>query len=304
MNFITRYPEGTKEPVVQEGPEPTEQEVSNAISSSTSDAIAGSKGKVGILLSGGVDSTLLLHYATKYGKVEVFTVATDVSHPDLQAAEEVAKQYGLKHHVLLPSHKELEEAKKELKGRGELFKGDAGMYLALKLAKSKGVTTILASEGIDELTGGYWWHAKPNVRFSSKEEAFKSTWNRLVPDHVSPLLDSARRVNIEIKFPFLDKRVVTTLNRIPLDRRTEGGVPKSWWKDFAAKRISGEVVSRQKIGGSAILEEEITDTLPRAIQWETDYQISDQRVRGPYKSSRVRQSRTSVGRIASKEVRL
>ncbi len=299
-----KLPEGMSEPIVREGVEPTEEEVDKVISSSVGEAFTGSKGTVGVLLSGGVDSTLLLHYVNKYGRVQVFTVATDMSHPDLEAAEKVAKEYDLEHHVLLPSSKELEEAKQELSSRGSLYKGDAGVYLALKLAKSKGIGTIIATDGIDEIVGGYWWHTGFSDKVSSKEEAFETSWAQLGPDHVEPLLDSADRVGIEVKFPFLDRRVVTTLNRIPLDKRVEGRVPKSWWKSFASKRVPQHIVSRPKVGGCDILDESITSTLPSSIQWETDYSVSPQRIRRLGNPANRRVSSSVSGRISSKEVRL
>lgn len=296
--------EGMKEPIVEEGPTPSEEEVSKAISASVEDAIASSKGRVGILLSGGVDSTLLLKFATRHSRIPVFTIATDLGHPDLEVAERVAKEYGLEHYVLLPGKEDLTRARQAISSRSKIYEGDAAVYLALELAKSEGVGTILATEGVDELAGGYWWHANTSSRFQSRKDAFEYFWSRLGPEHVEPLLESAERVGIEVKFPFLDSRVVSVLNRIPLGKRAGRGVTKSWWKKFASGYIPEYVVRRPKVGFVSALDESVTATLPSAIQYGTDYLVSERRSRRTRRSPRTGKAGSSLGQISCGEVRL
>lgn len=294
-------------PIVSEGDKPTDEEVRNVIEASVRGSIKDARGKVGMLLSGGVDSTLLLKFVLKYGRIPVFTVVTDLSHPDLEAARKVAKDYSLEHYVLMPSGKDLERAKEAIQARpGGIFEGDAAVYLALELAKEKGVDTILAADGIDELTGGYWWHAKLSDRFTSKEDAFKYFWNKLEPEHISPLLDSASKVGIEVKFPYLDKRVVTTLTRIPLEDRVNGGITKKWWKDFARGYVSSEIVDRPKLGFVSSLDEGITSGLPEQISWKTNFLESEENIGTPHKPRKVLTNRPKLrsGTKTLGEVRL
>ncbi len=252
--------EGMREPILRTGPVPSKKEVDKAISNSIKKAMSNDKGKVGMFLSGGVDSVMLLEFVTRRGKVvPVFTIVSDSDHPDLIAAKKIAKEYGLEHHILIPKKEDLLRAKKAINKRGKLYKGDIAVYLALELAKDKKIDTILAGDGIDEMTGGYWWHANTSDKFSSKKEAFEHYWNRLKSDHIEPMLDSANRVGIKVEYPFLDKELVSVLNRIPLEERTNKGITKKWWKEFARSYVPEYIVSRPKAGFVDALDESIIE---------------------------------------------
>lgn len=252
---------GMREPILRTGPVPSKKEVNKAISNSVQNAMSNDKGKVGMFLSGGVDSVILLEFVTRHNKIiPVFTIVSDSDHPDLIAAKKIAKEYNLEHYILIPKKEDLARARKAISKRGKLYKGDIAVYLALELAKDKGIDTILAADGIDEMTGGYWWHASPSDKFSSKEDAFEHYWSRLSPDHIEPMLDSAEKVGIKVEYPFLDKDLVSVLNRIPLEERVKKGITKSWWKDFAKEYIPKYIVERKKIGFVDALDESIIES--------------------------------------------
>lgn len=256
-NIQETYQESMEKPIVRIGLMPSNNEVNNTIATSVKNAINNSKGNIGMLLSGGMDSVMLLEFVVRHGKVvPVFTVVTDSDHPDLIAAKKIAKEYGLEHHILLPNKDDMERAKKALGTKRKLFKGDIAVYLALELAKNKGVDTILTADGIDEITGGYWWHAHPSNNYANKEEAFQDYWNKLNDNHVKPLLDSAKKVGIEVKLPFLDEEVVSVLNRIPIKERVKNNITKNWWKQFASSYIPQYIIDRKKIGFVDALDEE------------------------------------------------
>ncbi len=250
-------PEGMAEPIIESGTPPTKQDVDKAISDSVDRAIAKSKGKVGMLISGGVDSSVLLDFVARKEKPIAFTIVTNIEHPDLAKAKQIAKKYGLEHHIIIPTKQDIERAREAIGKRGTLYKGDVAVYLALEEAKQKGVDTILATDGIDEQTGGYWWHANKSDRFADKEQAFKYYWGRLNPEHIEPMLDSANRLGVKVEYPFLDKEVVDTLNNIPLDERVENKTPKSWWKNYAKNYVSEDIVSRPKLGFVSALDEDL-----------------------------------------------
>ena len=250
-------PEGMTEPIIKSGKTPTKQDVDEAISDSVDRAIAKSKGKVGMLISGGVDSSLLLDFVTKKEKPIVFTIVTNPEHPDLDKAKEIAKKYDLEHHIIIPTKQDIERAREAIGKRGTLYKGDIAVYLALEEAREKGVDTILATDGIDEQTGGYWWHANKSDKFTDKEEAFKFYWDRLNPEHIEPMLDSANRLGVKVEYPFLDKEVVNTLNKIPLDERVESQITKAWFKKYAKNYVPEDIVNRPKVGFVDALDEEL-----------------------------------------------
>jgi asparagine synthetase B (glutamine-hydrolysing) len=223
-------------------------------------------GTVGVLLSGGVDSTVLLMYVLdELNPVPVVTIASDPSHPDLVAAQHVAAHFSLRHHVLLPGVDDVERARGIIASRRSVFPGDIGVYLALEYARSLGITRIIASDGIDELVGGYWWHANTSESFPTCEGAFAHFWHVLYPNHLRPMLQSAAGIGIDVRFPFLDYRVRSVLNRIPIDTRVAPGEPKLWWREYAKKKlgIPTTIADRRKLGFVSALDE--TVCMPQSV---------------------------------------
>ena len=248
------------QPIVSTGPIPSYCEVDTAIQKAIGIALDG-KNNVGLLLSGGVDSTVLLSYVVAARKtIPVFTIASDPSLPDLAFAQDIAKTHNLQHYVLLPGQDDIDRAQFAMNSRQPLFSGDIAVYLALEMARNYGILCIVAADGIDELTGGYWWHAHASDRFASEESAFRHFWNVLEAEHIEPMNQSADSIGIEVVYPFLDRQVVETLTRIPLHRRVAGGVTKQWWKQFAQNYVGIPecIVTRPKLGFVSALDKSFT----------------------------------------------
>ncbi len=241
-----RKPESLKFSILE--PDPTPEHVEVALCVAVADALKRAKPPVGILLSGGVDSALLLHFVLDHQPVTVLTVAGTEEHPDLVAARRLSDEWCVTHRWWVPSNPDRQAASRHVQRRPAHYPGDEGVYLACRLAAEHGIKTLLATDGIDELMGGYWWHANTSERFGSQREAFEFYWRNLWPEHLEPLLQSARDCGLRVLFPYLDDRVVALLVRIPLEVRAPRGKPKAWWKHLAARHVPEWVIDRPKIG--------------------------------------------------------
>ncbi len=212
----------------------------------------GGGGKPGILLSGGVDSALLAILATKYlPNIPCFVVGQYATHPDVQAAKRLAKEKGLNLKVRLFDSKEISDIQQELKectGSASLYDGDECVFAALKFAAQNNVTSIIATDGIDELMGGYWGH-RDRTRFPDIKDAFTYFWDELEEKHLSPMYRAAEFHKLDLDFVYLSPNVVEYLSMIPLEDRIKGGVGKAVWKELAQMvGVPLWVIKRQKEG--------------------------------------------------------
>jgi asparagine synthase (glutamine-hydrolysing) len=116
---------------------------------------------LGIWLSGGVDSSTMLHYATRASErpLETFSISFHGrSFDETPYIREVAQQYGSQHHQLDMSELEdLPATIEEFAYYSDEPSADAGavpLWLLSKLTK-RHATVVLSGEGADELFGGY-----------------------------------------------------------------------------------------------------------------------------------------------------
>jgi asparagine synthase (glutamine-hydrolysing) len=113
---------------------------------------------VGVLLSGGIDSSLVTVMAARHTKkVQTFSVATE--HPDLDEtrfAQAVADRYGTDHHVLAVRSNIREDLGRLVAAMGEPL-GDASAANVFAIAQQarEYVTVVLTGDGGDEAFGGY-----------------------------------------------------------------------------------------------------------------------------------------------------
>ena len=119
---------------------------------------------VGVLFSGGVDSTLNL---CSFGelitpeRVKTFTVGMDDAgnfHDDSAIAREMAARFGSHHYEVRISQSDLIKAAEKLAHLQDEPVSDpvaVPLYFVTKLAKEQGVTVLQAGEGADELFCGY-----------------------------------------------------------------------------------------------------------------------------------------------------
>lgn len=227
----------------------------------------------GVLLSGGLDSSVISAIAAKYSRQRVesgdtqeawyprlhsFAVGLEGS-PDLVAAKKVAEHIGSVHHEIHFTVQEGLDAVRDVIYHLETYdvttvRASTPMYLMARVIKSMGVKMVLSGEGSDELFGGYlYFHKAP-----SAEEFHNETVRKLGKLHLYDCLRANKALmswGVEGRVPFLDKEfidVAMTVN--PADKMVAAHDPKieKW-----------------------ILRKAFEDLLPADIVWRQKEQFSD-----------------------------
>jgi asparagine synthase (glutamine-hydrolysing) len=167
---------------------------------------------VGVLLSGGVDSSVLAALAatTSSKQVSTFSIGfRERSFNELDLARQIAQQYGTDHHELVVSPHIAELLPKLVAAFDEPFADSSAVptYLVSELA-SEHVKVVLSGEGGDELFGGYETYAADQLALRVGGAA-----TRLAP-LVERLPTSSSRVSLDYRA----KRFVRAAALPPLER--------------------------------------------------------------------------------------
>lgn len=212
----------------------------------------------GVLLSGGLDSSITSAIAKRYSmesqwwpQLHSFAIGLEGA-PDLAAAAKVAKAIGTVHHELTYSIQEGIDAIKDVIYHIETYdvttiRASTPMYLMARKIKAMGIKMVISGEGADEIFGGYlYFHKAPNAK-----QLHEETVRKLFDLH---LFDCARANKslaawgVEGRVPFLDKAfldVAMTLN--PQDKMCGGGkIEKHILRECFADLLPKEIVWRQK----------------------------------------------------------
>lgn len=233
----------------------------------------------GVLLSGGLDSSITSAIAKKYSQKRIesddtseawwpqlhsFSVGLEGS-PDLVAARKVADHIGTIHHEIKFTIQEGLDAIKDVIYQLETYdvttiRASTPMYLMARVIKSMGIKMVLSGEGADELFGGYlYFHKAPNAK-----EFHEETVRKLNKLHQYDCLRANKSLaawGIEGRVPFLDKEFIDVAMRInpqdkmihsePLDKSTRQAMEK--W----------------------VLRKAFEDMLPESVAWRQKEQFSD-----------------------------
>jgi asparagine synthase (glutamine-hydrolysing) len=167
---------------------------------------------VGVLLSGGVDSSLLTALAAEASSEQVSTFSIgfrERSFNELGLARQVAERYGTDHHELIVTPRIDELLPRLVASFDEPFADSSAVptFLVSELAASQ-VKVVLSGEGGDELFGGYETYAADQLALR-----FGGLAARLGP-LVERLPSSSRRVSLDYRA----KRFVRAVALPPLER--------------------------------------------------------------------------------------
>jgi asparagine synthase (glutamine-hydrolysing) len=125
--------------------------------------------KVGVLISGGVDSCLmtkLIAEAAAESGIQVVAYTAGLNGTDdIEYAEQFARELGLKHKVRRISLGEIEsyipEVARTVEERDMVqIEAGIGIYAALEMASQDDIHAVFSGQGPDELWGGYTWYPK------------------------------------------------------------------------------------------------------------------------------------------------
>ncbi len=149
---------------------------------------------LGVLLSGGIDSSTIVHYAASEsaGRVKTFSVSfAGRSFDERRYFREVAARYGTDHHELdLARDLDLEDAIRQFANYADEPCGDSSSLPVWYLSRlcREHVTVTLSGEGADELFGGYLTYQADRLR----------RWACFAPDSVRRLALQAARGALEV----------------------------------------------------------------------------------------------------------
>jgi asparagine synthase (glutamine-hydrolysing) len=256
----------------------------------------------GVLLSGGLDSSVISAIAKKYAQKRVesddkseawypqlhsFAVGLEGS-PDLAAARKVADHIKTIHHEIKFTIQEGLDAIKDVIYNIETYdittiRSSTPMYLMARVIKSMGIKMVLSGEGADEIFGGYlYFHKAPNA-----EEFHEETVRKLDKLHMYDCLRANKSLmawGIEGRVPFLDKEFIDVAMRInPQDKMINGERMEKWVIRKAFEDMLPESVAwRQKEQFSDGVGYDWIDTLKEVVDKEvTDEQLANAKFRFP-----------------------
>ena len=220
----------------------------------------------GVLLSGGLDSSIISAIAKKYApkriesgdkidawwpRLHSFAIGLKDS-PDVAASRIVAQHIGTVHHEIHFTLEEGLDAIRDVIYHIETYdvttvRASTPMYLLARVIKSMGVKMVLTGEGADEVFGGYlYFHKAPNPRAFHEE-----TVRKISKLHLYDCLRANKSLaawGVEGRVPFLDKEFLDVAMRInPADKmaskeRIEKWVLRKTFEDY----LPPEVAWRQK----------------------------------------------------------
>ena len=220
----------------------------------------------GVLLSGGLDSSITSALAKKYSKNRIesndvksawypqlhsFAVGLKGS-PDLIAAQKVADHIDSIHHEITFTVQEGLDAIRDVIYHLETYdvttiRASTPMYLMARVIKSMGIKMVLSGEGADEIFGGYlYFHKAPDSKEFHEETVRKL--DKLYQYDCLRANKSLAAWGIEGRVPFLDKEFIDVAMRInPKDKMITSEKMEKWVlrKSFE-KYLPDSVAWRQK----------------------------------------------------------
>ncbi len=256
----------------------------------------------GVLLSGGLDSSITSAVAKKFAQKRIesgdqqdawypqlhsFAVGLEGS-PDLAAAKKVADHIGTIHHEIKFTIQEGLDAIRDVIYNIETYdvttiRASTPMYLMARVIKSMGIKMVLSGEGSDELFGGYlYFHKAPNAK-----EFHEETVRKLSKLHMYDCLRANKSLaawGIEGRVPFLDKEFMDVAMRInPQDKMINGERMEKWVLRKAFEEMLPESVAwRQKEQFSDGVGYSWIDTLKEVVAKEvSDEQLANAKFRFP-----------------------
>ena len=225
----------------------------------------------GVLLSGGLDSSVISAIAEKFAENRIedngnsrawwprlhsFAVGLKGA-PDLEKAKMVADHIGTVHHEINYTIQEGLDAIRDVIYFIETYdvttvRASTPMYLLARVIKSMGIKMVLSGEGADEIFGGYlYFHKAPDAKAFHEE-----TVRKLSKLYLYDCLRANKSLSawgVEGRVPFLDKEFLDVAMRLN---------PK-------AKMCPGKTIEKK------IVREAFADMLPEEVAWRQKEQFSD-----------------------------
>ena len=225
----------------------------------------------GVLLSGGLDSSVISAIAENYSEMRIENDSKTKAYwprlhsfavglkgaPDLAKAKLVADYIGTVHHEINYTIQEGLDAIRDVIYFIETYdvttvRASTPMYLLARVIKSMGIKMVLSGEGADEIFGGYlYFHKAPSAK-----EFHEETVRKLSKLHLYDCLRANKSLSawgVEGRVPFLDKEFLDVAMRTNPE----------------AKMCPGQTIEKK------IVREAFADLLPAEVAWRQKEQFSD-----------------------------
>ena len=251
----------------------------------------------GVLLSGGLDSSVISAIAEKHSEMRIeddsktkaywprlhsFAVGLKGA-PDLAKAKLVADHIGTVHHEINYTIQEGLDAIRDVIYFIETYdvttvRASTPMYLLARVIKSMGIKMVLSGEGADEIFGGYlYFHKAPTAKDFHEE-----TVRKLSKLHLYDCLRANKSLSawgVEGRVPFLDKEFLDvamrtnpeakmcSIDHLPLTIdhcHADGSEKNGQWS-----MVNGQLIEKY------ILRKAFADMLPEEVAWRQKEQFSD-----------------------------
>ncbi|EER35057.1 asparagine synthetase 2 [Candida tropicalis MYA-3404] len=212
----------------------------------------------------GVDDKGSLHSTGAYNQLHSFAIGLPGA-PDLLAAEKVAHFIGTIHHshtfTLEEGHDALDDVIYHLETYDvTTIRASTPMYLLSRKIKAQGVKMVLSGEGSDEIFGGYLYFANAPDAKEFHQECVSRVKNLYYADCLRAN-KSTMAWGLEARVPFLDKQFLEVcMNINPEDKMIKPG------------RIE-KYILRKAFDTSD--EPDVKPYLPEEILWRQKEQFSD-----------------------------
>ncbi len=225
----------------------------------------------GVLLSGGLDSSVISAIAEKYSEMRIENDSRTKAYwprlhsfavglkgaPDLAKAKLVADHIGTVHHEINYTIQEGLDAIRDVIYYIETYdvttvRASTPMYLLARVIKSMGIKMVLSGEGADEIFGGYlYFHKAPDAKAFHEETVRKLS--KLFLYDCLRANKSLSAWGVEGRVPFLDKEFLDVAMRT----------------NPSAKMCPGSVMEKK------IVREAFSSLLPEEVAWRQKEQFSD-----------------------------
>jgi asparagine synthase (glutamine-hydrolysing) len=251
---------------------------------------------VGVLLSGGVDSSIIVGLLAQEGQegLATYSIGFEEAHgekgDEFKYSDLIAKHYSTKHHkIFVPSSEMLENLPHAIAAMSEpmVSYDNIGFYL-LSREVAKSIKVVQSGQGADEVFGGYHWYpplANANDAVSSYADAFFDRTHAQLAEHLNPefLADrdesrifvlqhfaGAGATNAVDKALRLDTNVmlvddpVKRVDNMTMAWGLEARVP---YLDHELEELSGRIPAQHKLahGGKCVLKEAARLFMPSEV---------------------------------------
>ena len=136
---------------------------------------------VGVLLSGGLDSSLLVGLLAELGHNDLLTFSigfgdkADESGNEFIYSDAVARHFRTRHHkFLIPDHEVLDALPEVVDQMSEpMVSQDVAAFYLLAQRVSQSVKVVMSGQGADEVFGGYFWYPQMDAESGTPLERFR-----------------------------------------------------------------------------------------------------------------------------------